>query len=192
MFESTIPPLISTDSRVSVGVYTYGAPALKMWSETDRIRIGAFCSIAEGVSIFGGGEHNTHWVTTFPLRIAFGDALAGRDGHPASKGETVVGNDVWIGDGAVILSGVSVGNGAIIGARAVVSRDVPAYHIVAGNPAQVVRIRFPQATIAALERIQWWQWPIDRIVTEIPQLCGDGVDEFVTRHDPALRDGSYR
>lgn len=173
---------------MTVGAYTYGTPALKMWSEEERIRIGAFCSIADGVSIFGGGEHNTHWVTTFPMRIAFGDALAGRDGHPASKGETVVGNDVWIGDGAVILSGVSIGNGAIIGARAVVSRNVPAYHVVAGNPARVVRPRFSQSTIAALERIKWWDWPIARIVSEIPHLCGDGVDEFVQRHDPALRD----
>lgn len=179
MPESRIPPLVSDDPRISVGRFTYGNPAFRLWGDTERIEIGAFCSIADGVTIFGGGEHNTGWVTTFPLRIAFGDALAGQDGHPASKGATRIGHDVWIGDGATILSGVTIGSGAVVGARAVVTQDVPAYHIVAGNPARVVRPRFSDEQIAALMDIAWWDWDIDRIRAAIPLLCNDDIEAFV-------------
>ncbi len=108
-YKSQIDSLVSGDQRISVGRFTYGNPALKVWGEGESLSIGAFCSIADDVVIFGGGEHRSDWITTFPLRIAFGDALAGSDGHPASKGPTCIGNDVWIGHGACVLSGVTIG-----------------------------------------------------------------------------------
>lgn len=179
MAESCIDPLVSHDSRISVGRFTYGDPAFKLWGAGERIVIGSFCSIADGVTIFGGGEHNTTWVTTYPLRIAFGEELAGKDGHPATKGETSIGNDVWIGDGATILSGVTVGDGAVVGARALVSQDVPAYHIVAGNPARIVRRRFSDEKIAALLEIAWWTWETDRIRAASALLCSDDIEAFI-------------
>lgn len=179
MNESCIPPLVSDDPRRSVGRFSYGNPAFKLWGQDERIEIGSFCSIADGVTIFGGGEHNTRWVTTYPLRIAFGDELAGRDGHPATKGETRIGHDVWIGDGATVLSGVSIGDGSVVGACAVVSRDVPAYHVVAGNPARIVRARFSKLQITALLEIAWWDWEIDRIRQASRLLCSDDIDAFL-------------
>lgn len=179
MTESSIPQLFSNDSRISVGRFTYGDPAFKLWGSDERIEIGSFCSLAGGVTIFGGGEHNTQWVTTFPLRIALGDALAGKDGHPTSKGATRIGNDVWIGDGATILSGVTVGDGAVVGARALVSQDVPPYHIVAGNPARCVRRRFSNEQVAALLQIAWWNWEVDRIRASTALMCSDDIEAFI-------------
>ncbi|CAE6831016.1 CatB-related O-acetyltransferase [Xanthomonas arboricola pv. corylina] len=178
-YTSRIAPLLSDDSRISVGRFTYGTPSFKVWSKDESISIGAFCSIADGVLIFGGGEHRSDWVTTFPLRIAFGDPLAGHDGHPASKGPTRIGNDVWIGHGATVLSGVTVGDGAIIGAQAVVARDVPPYAVVGGNPAKVVRHRFSPDQIRHLLAIRWWDWPIEEIHARQHLLCHEDIDGFI-------------
>lgn len=180
-----IPVLQSQDPRVTVGRFTYGQPQLKLWDASERIVIGAFCSIADEVTILGGGEHKLEWVTTYPLRIALGDALAGRDGHPATKGPTVIGNDVWLGHGATILSGVRIGDGAAVGAGAVVASDVAPYQVVAGNPARVVRSRFPAAQAEALLAIAWWEWPLEKIRDEVGGLCGDDVATFIARHRPA-------
>lgn len=181
MTNSQIPELQSSDQRIRVGRFTYGSPDFRVWTAHERIDIGAFCSIADDVTIFGGGEHRPDWVSTFPLRIAFGHALAERDGHPASKGQTSIGNDVWIGHGATILSGVMVGDGAIVGARAVVSRNVPPYSIVAGNPARIVRYRFSQAQVEQLLQIAWWNWPIDLIEEFVPMLCDTNINAFIEK-----------
>lgn len=193
MIVSNIPPLVSDDARISVGQFTYGNPAFRLWSSTESVRIGSFCSISENVVIFGGGEHRPDWVTTFPLRIAFGDPLAGMDGHPASKGPTVIGNDVWIGHGAMILSGVVVGDGACIGAGAVVAKSVPPYAVVAGNPARVKRLRFSSQQIEELLRIRWWDWSIEVIRSHTPLLCSTEIDAFIAKASafgPEVRAGN--
>ncbi|WP_266157763.1 CatB-related O-acetyltransferase [Dyella silvatica] len=186
---SNIPPLVPQDLRVKVGRFSYGSPIFRLWSDDERIEIGAFCSIADDVYIFGGGEHNANWVTTFPLRIALGSPLAGLDGHPKSKGPTRIGNDVWIGHGATILSGVTVGDGVIIGARAVVSKDVPPYHVVAGNPAVYVRSRFTAEQIDCMTRIKWWDWPLDKIKAYEDLLCSPRIDDFIKscEQDPLIQ-----
>lgn len=188
MTESRIPELRSPDSRISVGRFTYGAPAFRIWTADERIDIGAFCSIADDVTIFGGGEHRSDWVTTFPLRIAFGHELAERDGHPATRGPTRIGNDVWIGHGATIISGVTVGDGAIIGARAVVSRDIEPYGVAVGNPARCVRRRFSADQVEALMKIQWWKWPIELVEEFVPLLCAPDITTFIekARRDPRI------
>ena len=178
-FESLIEPLASHDSRIKIGRFTYGTPKFHLWADAELVEIGAFCSIAEDTAIFGGGEHNTDWVTTFPLRIALGDAAAYKDGHPASKGPTRIGNDVWIGYGTTILSGVTIGDGAVIGAGALVASDVPPYAMVAGNPAKTVKLRFSELQIEALLRIQWWNWAIEEIRKSLPLLCSARIDEFI-------------
>lgn len=174
-----IPPLTTDDPRISIGRFTYGGATFKLWSAGERVTVGAFCSFADGVLIFGGGEHRSDWVTTHPLRIAFNSPGAGTDGHPHTKGATTIGNDVWIGHGAMILSGVTVGDGACIGAGAVVARDVPPYSIVAGNPARVVRQRFSEEQIAGLLDICWWNWPVVRIKQHESLLCSGDIDAFI-------------
>ncbi|MBN4957909.1 CatB-related O-acetyltransferase [Stenotrophomonas sepilia] len=175
-----IPPLTTDDPRVSIGRFTYGGATFKLWSAGERVEVGAFCSFAEDVLIFGGGEHRVDWVTTHPLRIAFNSPGAGQDGHPHSKGVTRIGNDVWIGHGALILSGVTVGHGACIGAGAVVSKDVPPYAIIAGNPGRVVRTRFSELQIERLLQIAWWNWPVERIKQFESLLCSPNIDAFIT------------
>jgi acetyltransferase-like isoleucine patch superfamily enzyme len=172
-------PLKVDDSRISVGRFTYGFPEFKIWTDEERISIGSFCSISQQVQIFGGGEHFHNWVTTFPLRIAMDITGAWEDGLPGTKGPTSIGNDVWIGTGAKILSGVNIENGAVIGAGAVVARDVPPYAIVAGNPAELIRFRFSPDIIDELLDVQWWNWPDDTIRLSVGALSSENVVAFL-------------
>lgn len=171
--------LKSEDPRVTVGKYTYGFPNFKLWDSNEKINIGKFCSISRNVDIFGGGEHITEWVTTFPLRIAFEQNGAWEDGLPATKGHTIIGNDVWIGDGAKVLSGVTVGHGAVIGAGSVIAKDIPPYAIVGGNPAQIIRYRFSNTQIQKLISIKWWDWSESKIFDSINLLCSQEIDKFI-------------
>lgn len=176
---NNVPVLVSNDPRISVGEMTYGKPNFMIWAEDERIDIGSFCSIAEDVSIFGGGEHRTDWVTTYPLRIAFNEALANKDGHPASKGHTRIGNDVWLGYRAIVMSGVTIGDGAVVGAGAVVTKDVPPYAIVGGNPARVRKFRFSPEVIDELLEIKWWRWPLEQIKGATCLMASDKMTEFL-------------
>lgn len=175
-----IPPLVSPDSRITVGENTYGSPAFWLWHESERIQIGRYCSFAGEVAILGGGEHRVDWVTTYPLRVLFDDPLANKDGHPASKGPTIIGNDVWVGYRVTILSGVKIGDGAVIAAGAVVTKDVPPYAIVGGNPAKLIKYRFSPEIIEALLQIQWWNWPVHQIKEATPLLCSGDIRDFIT------------
>jgi len=161
--------------------YTYSkvGPTIFSWNDETKLKIGKFCSLAEEVVFILGGEHRADWITTYPFNALF-DEGAHITGHPSSKGDIVVGNDVWIGYQSCILSGVTIGNGAIIGAKSVVTKDVPPYAIVAGNPAKFIRYRFPQETIDKLENLAWWDWDISVIKGAIPLLLSDKIDEFFT------------
>lgn len=181
--QSKIPEIVSTDPRVSVGRFTYGDARFMLWDDSERIQVGSFCSIANEVAIFGGGEHRTDWATTSPLRFLFGDPLAGKDGSPVSKGATIIGNDVWIGFRAIVLSGVTVGDGAVIGAGAVVTDDVPPYAIVAGNPAKIIRYRFTPNEIEKLLALCWWNWDIDRIKIMTPLLCSTDIGKIINNYE---------
>ncbi len=165
----------------SIGDYSYGRPRMRHWGEPARLTIGRFCSIADGVEIFLGGNHPTDFVTTYPFS-AFPDlwpeAPRGAQ-HSVSRGDVVIGSDVWIGAGATILSGVTIGDGAVVAARAVVTRDVPPYGIAAGNPARLVRMRFPEPTVAALVDTRWWDLPDDAVRGLIPLLQGRDIDAFL-------------
>ena len=171
----------SAYARYDIGEWTYGTPAVGSWGEGACLKIGRFCSIANNVVILLGGEHRIDWVTTYPFSAIFREA-AHFSGHPRGKGDITIGNDVWVGMGALILSGVAIGNGAVIGAASVVTKDVAPYSIVAGNPARHVRYPFSERQIEALEKIQWRNWPLDRIATAWPDLLSDDVDGFVAKH----------
>lgn len=163
-----------------IGEWTYGSPNVGSWGEGASLRIGRFCSIASDVTIMLGGEHRMDWVTTYPFSALFEEASQ-YIGHPRTKGDVTIGHDVWIGYDALILSGVRVGNGAVVGARSVVTSDVAPYTVVAGNPARVVRSRFPASVVEALERIAWWDWPISKIAEAWPLLLSPDVGEFIGR-----------
>jgi acetyltransferase-like isoleucine patch superfamily enzyme len=165
----------------AVGAWSYGDPLVLSWGEGTTLRIGKYCSIAKGVVISLGGEHRTDWVTTYPFPAVL-TAARGMRGHPRSKGDVVIGHDVWIGREAMILSGVTIGDGAVVGARSVVARDIPPYAIVAGNPARVVRHRFDRETIAALRAIAWWDWSDAEVAEALPFMLADDIDGFIRRY----------
>ena len=162
-----------------IGDYTYGKPNIQGYDGRATFKIGRFCSIASNVTIFLGIEHRTDWITTYPF-VEFPECC--KSGVNKSKGDVTIGNDVWVGDGALILSGVSIGNGAVIGARAVVTKDVKPYEIVAGNPARHIRFRFDEETIAGLTKIRWWDWPIEKIKAESDTILSENTAEFITKN----------
>lgn len=163
--------------KIGTGSYARDLEVLS-WGEGATLTMGSYCSIAEGVKIFLGGEHRMDWVTTYPFSYLWDEAKH-IPGHPRTKGDVTIGSDVWIGADAVISSGVSIGHGAVVAARAVVTKDVPHYAVVAGNPATIIKYRFNEETIKALLEIAWWDWDRDRISANIEHLLSDRIDEFI-------------
>lgn len=161
--------------------HTYGLENLiiRSWGEGAELYIGSFCSIADNVEVFLGGNHRTDWITTYPFGHIGKWDWHGK-GHPSTKGDVVIGNDVWLGSGCTIMSGVSIGDGAIVAAKAVVTRDVPPYCIAAGNPAHVVKKRFTDEQIARLLDKAWWNMTDEQIQSIIPKLCSANIDEFLS------------
>lgn len=140
----------------------------------DRLIIGRFCSVACGAKfLFTSANHSLSSLSTYPFPIFYDEwNLDGKNVTDAwdNKGDIVIGNDVWIGFEAVIMSGVTIGDGAIIASRAVVTKDVPPYTIVGGVPAKQIRKRFDDATISKLEKIRWWNWEYDKIDRNISAI----------------------
>ena len=146
----------------------------------DRLVIGKFCSIACGARfLFTSANHTMRSLSTYPFPLFYEEwGLDKKNVADAwdNRGDIIIGNDVWIGYEAVILSGVTIGDGAVIGTRAVVTRDVPPYTIVGGGPARAIRKRFDDDTIAALRRLCWWDWPRERIARNIPAIQNGRID----------------
>jgi virginiamycin A acetyltransferase len=146
----------------------------------DRLVIGRFCAIAMGVRfIMNGANHATSGLSTYPFQIFGNGWEKGFDAAAmgeASRGDTIVGSDVWIGMEALILPGTRIGDGAIVGAQAVVSGDVPPYAVVVGNPAKIVRRRFDDATIERLLRLRWWDWSAEKITRHVELIRGADID----------------
>jgi acetyltransferase-like isoleucine patch superfamily enzyme len=164
-----------------IGDHSYGAPKIRWWGENARLTIGRFCSIADQVEIFLGGNHHAEWVTTYPFP-AFPKQwpkVPRLDPVAAGRGNVTIGSDVWIGAGVAILAGVTVGHGAIIGARAVVSANVPPYSVTVGNPGRVARLRFSAMQIAGLLQTAWWDLD-DAAISELsPLLMSADVDGLI-------------
>jgi acetyltransferase-like isoleucine patch superfamily enzyme len=190
---------------ITAGRHTYCAQGvvLQTWFGFDDIRIGSFCSIGDDVAVLHTGNgrrqgrradgsvvplpsidgHRASAATTFPLRLLTRDADLLPDDTEVVGSALQIGHDVWIGYGAIVSGPVTVGNGAVIASGAVVLNDVPPYAVVAGNPARVVRMRFSAPVVAALQRIEWWNWPDELIVARWAELYGD-IREFVRTYDP--------
>lgn len=141
----------------------------------DKLIIGKFCAIAKGVEfIMNGANHMMNCLSTYPFGII--DEFAGLSqpfGSQGSRGDTVIGSDVWIGQNVTILPGVHIGDGAIIGANAVVGKDVPPYALAVGNPVVIKKYRFDEETIKLLLELKWWDKPIEEIKKLIPLLTSD-------------------
>lgn len=159
------------------GVGTYGDLQVHDWNEGTTLRVGAYCSIAKGVQVFLGGHHRIDWLSCFPFP-AFVDEAADIPSHGGSHGDVTIGSDVWLCTDALILSGVTIGHGAVVAAGAVVTRDVQPYSIVAGNPARHLRWRFDEATRELLLASRWWTWPEAEVRSASRLLCSSDTAAF--------------
>ncbi|MFK7824159.1 MAG: CatB-related O-acetyltransferase [Oligoflexales bacterium] len=140
----------------------------------DQLIIGKFCAIATGVKfIMNGANHRSDTFSSYPFAVMGGEwasMLKGQDIGAPSKGDTVIGNDVWIGYEATIMPGVKIGDGSIIASKSVVVKDVEPYSIVGGNPAKEIRKRFDEKTVGDLLRLKWWDWTVEKITKRLPNI----------------------
>ncbi|MEG0208677.1 Vat family streptogramin A O-acetyltransferase [Hafnia sp.] len=150
----------------------------------DKLVIGKFCAIAKGVQfIMNGANHKLSGFSTFPFYI-FGNGWEKTMPQPEDlpfKGDTIIGNDVWIGYKALIMPGVKIGNGAIISSQSVVTTDVPAYTIVGGNPAKVIKKRFSDEIVCELEKLAWWDWPVEKITKHLTAIMSNDIKTLRTK-----------
>ncbi len=174
---------VITNPNIIVGDYTYydDINGIESFEKNvkyhfdfigDQLIIGKFCSIAAGITfIMNGGNHLTASISSFPFAIFGEDWSHAMDekSYP-SKGNTIIGNDVWIGYNATIMPGITIGNGAIIAANATVVKDVAPYSIVGGNPAKELKKRFSDERIEELLKLQWWNWDINKITKNVAWL----------------------
>ncbi len=148
----------------------------------DQLLIGSFCSIGSGAAFIMAGNqgHRNDWVSTFPFYYWMENepAFAGATNGYQPAGDTVIGNDVWIGSEAIIMPGVGIGDGAIIGTRALVTCNVEPYTIVGGNPAKTIRKRFDDRLIGLFLEMKWWDWPDDQLNAAMPLLTGGEIEEL--------------
>ena len=181
--------------RIDVGEYTYAsafdppedwaarlAPHLYAFSP-ERLVIGKFCQIAHGaVFITASANHRYDGFSSYPFAI-FGDGpVEVRPSMPGPGPDTIIGNDVWIGQGATILPGARLGDGVIVGAGAVVAGTAPDYAVLVGNPARVARKRFDDVTIARLKAVAWWNWPINKILKHETAIMGGDIGALEAAH----------
>lgn len=180
---------IITNPQIIVGDYTYYDDPEDVYNfeknvlylfefMQDKLIFGKFCQIATGVRfIMNGSNHAMNGFSTYPFKV-FGGQWSKAPLDVKSKGDTVIGNDVWIGNSATIMQGIKIGDGAIIGTNSLVTKDVPAYTIVGGNPAKEIRKRFDEETIQLLLAIKWWDWDVQKITDNIDFITNGNIDEL--------------
>jgi chloramphenicol O-acetyltransferase type B len=186
---------ISSGFRIQVGPHTYGHPRI-LWNEAQKtqysLRIGDYCSIAEGVIIYVGaqGRHPIDFASSFPLRALFppNDAPKKLSRLIDRNLDVAIGSDVWLGREALILAGVTVGHGAVVGTRAVVTKNVAPYTIVGGVPARPIGMRFPPHIVAALLDLAWWELPPDVVAANVDAFLSADIEAFLD----VLRDAKAR
>lgn len=167
---------------MNVGSYTYGHEYIEIkFPDAAKLNIGKFCSIGRGVRVFLGGNHRTDWITTYPFNVMHnGEFNSGNiTGHPSTKGDVNIGNDVWLGENSTIMFGVTIGDGAVIAANSHVVKDVEPYTIVGGNPAKHIKYRFDKGVIDLLMKLQWWNLPDNNIKEIVHDLCASPDEEKI-------------
>lgn len=145
--------------------------------DVDKLRIGRFCSIADGATFIMAGNqgHRHDWISSFPF---FYQGFEDAEDAFQKAGDTVIGNDVWIGANATIMPGIKIGDGAVIATSSVVTKNVEPYTIVGGNPAKVIKKRFSEHDIELLLKLEWWNWEIERIMKSLKDLCSNDILSF--------------
>lgn len=170
-------------STIRVGRFTYGHEniSVRQWGEGACLTIGSFCSIANSVKIFLGGNHRLDWITTYPFGHIFVEDLIDEKitGHPKTNGDVIIGDDVWVGEGATIMSGVNVGSGSVVAANSHVVKSVNPYEVVGGNPARHIKYRFEKRIIELLLDLSWWRLPIEKIRIIAPALCAQPNEKYL-------------
>jgi acetyltransferase-like isoleucine patch superfamily enzyme len=163
---------------ILTGKHTYGIYGIytKSWGEGAHLFIGSLCSLRANLKVYLGGNHRTDWITSFPFGYIHNDifpsGLEHAQDHPASKGHVIIENDEWIGESTTIMSGVRVGSGSVVAANSVVTKDVKPYTIVGGNPARLIKLRFPFDIVQQLLDLQWWHYSDDKMNRIVPLLQG--------------------
>ena len=183
---------VITRSNILIGDYTYysdpdGAEKFEEHVTHhyemlgDRLIIGKFCAIAMGIEfVMNGANHRMCSVSTYPFNImghGWEKVMPNLDDLPF-KGDTVIGNDVWIGQNVTVMPGVHVGDGAIIAANSLVAKDIPPYHIAGGNPCKIIKKRFDDELIECLLSMKWWDWPADEIFEHLEVLCSGDLGKI--------------
>ncbi|WP_457580288.1 CatB-related O-acetyltransferase [Ensifer canadensis] len=179
-------------SIIRIGRFSYGVEKSEIlqWNEGACLDVSSFCSVARGVTFVLGGNHRSDWVTTFPFGHIFTDELGGNEitGHPSTNGDISIGHDVWIGSRATIMSGVRIGDGAIVAANAHVVKDIAPYEIWGGNPARKIKDRFPQELRDMLLVLQWWTLELEQIREIAPRISAapnhSTLKELLHRYRP--------
>lgn len=160
---------------IEAGSYTYGQGNIRIVTHAPdtKVKLGKFCSIAVDQKAYLGGNHRVDWVTTFPFGHTATDTfnVGHIPGHPSTNGDIIIGNDVWIGTGCTLMSGVKIGDGAVIAAHSHVVKDIAPYTLAGGNPALPIKLRFEQRVVDALMELKWWDLEVDVIKTIVPDLC---------------------
>jgi acetyltransferase-like isoleucine patch superfamily enzyme len=174
--------------RLKVGDHTYGHEYIRIWDyditdETDLfVEIGKYCSIADDIFIFLTGNHDYENVSTFPFHCLGYNPPLNFKCKSLSKGSVIIGNDVWIGKKTMIMSGVNIGDGAVIAAGTVVTKDVPPYSIVGGNPSKLIKFRFNTIQIEKLLKIKWWNWEDEKVKNNVDYLQSKNINEFINKN----------
>jgi len=167
--------------------YTYGLTNCNVvWKDIYDFKVGKFCSIADNIKIYLGGNHSNKRITTYPFGHIWTNVFPfPRDGHPTSNGGVTIGNDVWVASCVTIMSGVTIGDGAVIACNSHVVKDVEPYSLHGGNPARFIKYRFSKDIIDKLLVIKWWDWDEAKINQNLHLLCSEDdrkIQEFVDKH----------
>lgn len=174
-----------SNRSIRMGRYSYGAPTIHWNNANNKLIVGNFTSIGEGLRVFLGNGlgHDSTFISTFPFGYANTDVFPNvKNNSKNTNGDVVIGHDVWIGSNSTIMSGVTIGNGAVIAANSHVFDDVEPYSIVGGNPARFIKFRFTAEQIENLQRIEWWKWNEHKINENIPLLMSNNIDDFIQKH----------
>lgn len=179
-FKYLLKYIIAKQNLLLMEKGSYGNPKIVWYGGNNKVLIGKFCSIAKNVTFVLGPSHNTNLISTYPFSLFYPHKLKNNklSSHVVEKGDINVGNDVWIGYGATILSGVNIHDGSVIAAGSLVTKDVPAYTIVGGNPARFIKKRFKNYEIDSLLKIKWWDWDSAKLKRNMYYLSSNNLKSF--------------